>query len=108
MKKIALTVAFAATLIMGGFNVSAANNCPNDSTCNTPLVVKAYDNAKCGAVNLYDKAKDGTVNTYNKVANGTEKVYNKVAVGTVSTYNKAKNGIEKGANAVKQEWNKIF
>lgn len=131
MKKSILTGAFIAALMGATLNVNADNNCQvGNSNCNqtstlqcdttaTPLAVKVYDKAKegtvnaydkvaDGTVNVYDKAKDGTVKTYNKVADGTENVYNKAADGTVKAYDKTKNAVEKGANAVKEEWNKIF
>lgn len=110
MKKTVLTIALAAVTLVAPLGVMADNNnCqPCDTTCNTPLVVKTYDKVKDGTVNTYDKVKEGTVNTYDKVATGSEKVYDKVSDGTVNTYNKAKKGVEKGANAVKEEWNKIF
>ena len=117
MKKIVLTIAFATSIIMGSMPVFAQEECnpceqtctePCDTTCNQPWVVKTYDRAKEGTVNVYNKVADGTVNAYDKTKDGTVKVYNKVADGTVNAYDKTKSGVEKGAKAVKDEWNKIF
>lgn len=120
MKKTFLTMALAATLMTGGLNLFADNtNCNNgcantencqpcDTTTNTPLVKQVYNKAKDGTVQVYDKVADGTVKTYDKVADGTVQTYDKVADGTVKAYDKTKNAVEKGANTVKEEWNKIF
>lgn len=121
MKKTFLTSAFAIMLIGGYFSANAGtqNYMPCDTTCNTSWVQQIYNKAKDGTVStydkvadgtlkVYDKTADGTVSTYNKVADGTVNTYNKVANETVKTFDKTKNAVRKGANTVKQDWNKIF
>lgn len=108
MKKTFLTAFMAAITLLVPFATSASNSEPCDTTCNKPLAVKAYDKVKNGTVNAYDQVKDGTVNAYDQVKDGTVNAYDQVKGDAVKTYDKTKKGLKKGANTIKEEWNKIF